>query len=301
MLKFKSTICYYSRTLLLFTMALVIGVLSACTSGSDSGKIKAVAAENFYGEVIKAVGSDLVEVISLLDKPDADPHDYEPTPKASKAVHNAKLVVYNSLGYDEWTKKMIDASSDAANKMVIAVATDVMGKQEGDNEHVWYNPETLPKLAKLIAEKLGKLDPGNSAVYQKNADAYIATLAPLTSLIKELKQTAAVPIAVSEPIADYLVEALNLTITNKKFEAAIEEGTDPAPADIAQLQDNIKGKKIKLLVNNIQSSSAVVKNMVDLAKQSGVPVVDVTETLPTGKNYQEWMIGQLNQFKAALK
>lgn len=274
---------------------------SSDKSASSGGKIKLVAAENFYGEAAKAVGGDYVEVTSILNSPDADPHDFEPTPEASKAVHDAKVVIYNGIGYDEWMKKLIDASGDAKNKNVIAVGSDIMGKKEGDNEHVWYNPDTMPKYADKLAERLGKLDPEHKDAYQKQADAYKTTLKPFTDLAKELKQTASVPIAVSEPVFDYMADALKLTITDKKFSLAAEESTDPAPADIAQLQNDIKNKKIKMFVNNIQASSPTVKNIADLAKSNGIPVIEVTETLPAGKNYVQWMVDILNQIKTALK
>jgi zinc/manganese transport system substrate-binding protein len=302
----KSSLTYrlYSKASLLLSIVLIVSLVAGCSSAKDSknsGKIKIVAAENFYGEVAKAVGGDFVDVISILTSPDMDPHDFEPTPQASKDIDAAKIVIYNGAGYDEWMSKLTLASGDAKNKTVISVAKDVMGKKEGDNEHVWYNPETFPKYAKDLAEKLGKLDPANAAAYTKQADAYIATLAPFTDLAKSLKQASPVPIAVSEPVFDYMAEALNLSITDEKFKMAAEEGIDPAPADIVQLQNDIKNNKIKMFVNNIQNSSPTVKNMVDLATKSGVPVIEVTETLPKDKNYVQWMTDQLNQIKTALK
>jgi zinc/manganese transport system substrate-binding protein len=271
------------------------------TASSSDSKIKLVAAENFYGEASKAVGGDYVEVTSILNSPDADPHDFEPTPKESKSVHDAQIVVYNGIGYDEWMKKLIDASGDAKNKTVIVVGSDIMGKKEGDNEHVWYNPEMMPKFVDRLAYQLGQLDPGHKDAYQKQADAYKASLAPFTNLVKELKQVSPVPVAVTEPVFDYMTEALNLSVIDKKFSMAAEEETDPAPADVAQLQNDIKDKKIKMFINNIQASSPTVKNISELAKQNGVPVIEVTETPPSGKKYVDWMTAQLNQVKTALK
>lgn len=198
-------------------------------------------------------------------------------------------------------KKLIDASGDAKNKTVIAVGSDIMGKKKGDNEHIWYNPDTMPKFVDRLADQLSKLDPTHKDIYRKQADAYKASLAPFAGLVKELKQTSPVPVAVSEPVFDYMTEALNLTVTDKKFSMAAQEQTDPSPADIAQLQNDIKSKTIKMFVNNIQASSPTVKNIAELAKQNGVPVIEVTETLPNGKNYVQWMVDQLHQIKEALK
>lgn len=159
----------------------------------------------------------------------------------------------------------------------------------------------MPKYVDRLAEQLSKLDPSHKDAYRKQADAYKASLAPFANLVKELKQASPMPVAVSEPVFDYMAEALNLSVSDKKFSMAAEEETDPAPADLAQLQKDIKDKKIRMFVNNIQASSPTDKNMVELAKQNGVPVIEVTETLPSGKNYVQWMVDQLNQIKAALK
>lgn len=71
---------------------------NAESASYPADKIKLVAAENFYGEAAKAVGGDYVEIISILNNPDTDPHDFEPTPEASKSVHDAQIAVYNGIG-----------------------------------------------------------------------------------------------------------------------------------------------------------------------------------------------------------
>ncbi|NBD24129.1 metal ABC transporter solute-binding protein, Zn/Mn family [Paenibacillus glycinis] len=270
------------------------------TGGIGSSKIAIVAAENFYGEVAEAVGGDYVDVTSLLTSPDADPHDYEPTPDASKAVDGASVVIFNGIGYDEWMQKLIDASGKAADKTVVRVASDVMAHQDGDNEHVWYNPETMGKYADYLADRLGKLDPVHKQDFADQASDYKQSLAPLTEAVASLKQADPLPVAVSEPVFDYMAQALNLKITDEKFELAAEEETDPAPQDVARLQNDIKAKNIRFFVNNTQATSQTVQNLVDLANENGVPVIEVTETLPSGKNYLTWMTDILDQIKAAL-
>jgi len=110
-------------------------------SGSPGGKIRIVSAESFYGEAAQAVGGDKVEVVSVLNRPGTDPHEFEPTPEVSRAVSRADLVLYNGLGYDDWMAKLIGASG--RKTAVIKVGEDVMGRHNGDNEHVWYDPDTM--------------------------------------------------------------------------------------------------------------------------------------------------------------
>jgi zinc/manganese transport system substrate-binding protein len=285
----------------------LIFLLSACGSSlntknvsTSNGTIKVVAAENFYGEVAKAVGGDHVEVTNILNNPNTDPHDYEPTPDVARKVSNSQIIVYNGIGYDSWMDKLINADSSSKSKSITKVADDVMGKKEGDNEHIWYNPDTMPKLAKKLANDLAKIDPSRAQTYQKNAQVFISSLAPLQEKVQKLKQTSKAKIDVSEPVFDYMANAINLEINDEKFSRAIDNGTEPSASDVGQLQSDIKGKNIKLFVYNVQNSSPTVDHLVKMAKSSGVPVIKVTETEPKGKNYLQWMNDQLDQVAKAL-
>jgi zinc/manganese transport system substrate-binding protein len=299
--KIPSRIMYFTLTVSSALLLTACGAASNTTSSKteSTNQIKIVAAENFYGEVAKAVGGDQVEVTSILDNPNTDPHDFEPTTDVARTVSNAQVIVYDGIGYDAWMDKLIDANSSAKSKSIIKVADDLMGKKQGDNEHVWYDPDTMPKLANKIADDLAKLDPSHAETFKQNAQSYIASLEPLQATVRKLKQTSDVKIAVSEPVFDYMANALHLRIADAKFSKAVDEGTDPSAADVAQLQSDIKGKHVKAFVYNVQNSSPTVDTLVKLAKSSGVPVVEVTETKPKGKTYLQWMTGQLNELGKA--
>jgi zinc/manganese transport system substrate-binding protein len=264
-------------------------------AGASGPKIKVVAAEDFYGEVAQAVGGDRVAVTSILNDPNVDPHEYEPTADASKAVADAQVVVYTGIGYDDWMDKLIKANTATNTKQVVAVGSDLLGRAAGDNPHVWYDPATMPKLADRLAEVLGQLDPGQAQDYQNRAKSYIRTLTPLTDEIARLKQPTPVAIDASEPVFGYLADALNLKMNDPKFAKAIEDGNDPNARDVINVQNDIKQKRIKFFVFNIQTVDPTVKNIVQLAESNGIPVVKVTETEPTGENYSQWMTGQLDQ------
>lgn len=104
------------RNALVGTLAVVS--LAACgttTPSADNGKIQVVASTNVWGSVVKAVGGDAVEVKALLDDPSADPHSYESKPADAALVKDAKLVVFNGGGYDDFFAKLI--TSDATKKI----------------------------------------------------------------------------------------------------------------------------------------------------------------------------------------
>ena len=125
---------------------------------------------------------------------------------------------------------------------------------------------------------------------------------PLTQTIAQLKaQYAGTPVAVTEPVFGYMAAAIGLNvITPEQFQKAIEDGDDPPAKALAQMEDQLKSHQAKVLLYNTQTVSPVTTRVQDLAKKVGVPVVGVSETEPPDKSFQQWMLSQLENLKAAL-
>lgn len=269
---------------------------AAKQSSSNGSKIQVVASLDFYGEVAKAVGGNKVSVQSIINNPAVDPHDYEPTTKVGKSVASADLVVASGIGYDGWMDKVVKSADKSKN--YLRVADDLMNKKEGDNEHIWYDPRTMPKLANTLADKFAKKDPADKATFKANAKKYIASLDNLNTLINKLKSKVNGQLVdVSEPVFGYALDYLGYKVNDDHFSKSTEDGTDYSAKDIHGIETDIKEKKIAFFVNNIQASSKTVNQLVKLAEQNNVPVLKVTETLPKGKNYRTWMTSQYQQLE----
>jgi zinc/manganese transport system substrate-binding protein len=89
-------------------------------------------------------------------------------------------------------------------------------------------------------------------------------------------------------------------LTPPGFAKSIENGTDPAPSDVAAQQDLLTGHKVKVLLYNSQATSPVTETIKSLAGQSGISVVGVSETMPTGVDYVDWQLAQLNTLESAI-
>jgi len=269
---------------------------AAKQSSSNGSKIQVVASLDFYGEVAKAVGGNKVSVQSIINNPAVDPHDYEPTTKVGISVASADLVVASGIGYDGWMDKVVKSADKSKN--YLRVADDLMNKKEGDNEHIWYDPRTMPKLANTLADKFAKKDPADKATFKANAKKYIASLDNLNTLINKLKSKVNGQLVdVSEPVFGYALDYLGYKVNDDHFSKSTEDGTDYSAKDIHGIETDIKEKKIAFFVNNIQASSKTVNQLVKLAEQNNVPVLKVTETLPKGKNYRTWMTSQYQQLE----
>ena len=86
------------------------------------GKIGVVAAENFYGDIAKQIGGDRVEVVSIMNNPDQDPHLFETTPGVVRQIADAQIVIVNGADYDPWMDKLLAAAPRPGRTVISAAA-----------------------------------------------------------------------------------------------------------------------------------------------------------------------------------
>ena len=262
-------------------------------------KIPVVAAENFYGDVVQQLGGERVDVTSILSNPDQDPHLFEASPKTARALQHASLVVYNGADYDPWMAKLLAASKGA--KRTTIVAADLTGRKSGDNPHLWYDPATMPKVARAVSEALVAADPAHKSAYDANLAKFLDSLKPVQAKAADLHgRYAGTPVTATEPVFGYMSDAIGLDMRNMRFQMAAMNDTEASASDIAAFERDLREKRVRVLIYNSQATEALTKRMLKLAQQSNVPTVSVTETEPAGNTYQTWMLSQLDALGAAL-
>lgn len=283
-------------------LGLLLGIsvlLAGCQSKTAApkttdGKINIITSLDFYGQTAQKVAGKYGNVTSVIDRPSLDPHSFEPTVATAKKASQAQLIIYNGIGYDDWMQKLIVNKEPGTR--VIEVGTTIAKQTDGANEHIWYNPTTMPRLATKIAADLAKIQPQHKRYFEQQARAYQDSLTPITKELAGLKKHVhGQRVAVSEPVFDYSLKALGYKISNNHFAKSIEDGADPSPRDISQMQSDIKHHRIAFFVENTQTDSNIITNMVKLAKKYDVPVLKVTETLPAHQTYESWMLSQYQQ------
>lgn len=281
-----------------FAAALLAAGLASPSHAADS-KLGVVAAENFYGDIAKQIGAGGVDVASIMSNPDQDPHLFETTPGVIRQIGAAQIVIYNGADYDPWMEKLL-AAAPTADRVAINVA-NLVGKKAGDNPHLWYDPPTMPAVAKALADALSKADPSHKAGYESRLKTFMASLEPMHKKISAIaSKYAGTPVTASEPVFGYMAAALKLKMNNEAFQLSVMNSTEPSARDVAAFEDGLKGHTVKVMFYNKQASDKIVQHLVELAHKSKVPVVGVTETEPSGKTYQQWMMSELNDTEAAL-
>src|SRR2546428_809527 len=154
-----------NRTIRSVCFAALAGLLLAScgtpAGGSGTGTLQLIAGENFWGSIAAQLGGSHVSVTSILSNPNTDPHDYESSATDARAFATADYVVLNGAGYDDWGQKLLSANP-SQNRKVFTVA-ELLNKKAGDNEHFWYNPDWVEKVADRITADYQALDPAYTA------------------------------------------------------------------------------------------------------------------------------------------
>lgn len=279
------------------------GCSSSSSAGSDDGTVRIVASTNVYGDIAESIGGDAVTVTSLMSDPAQDPHSFEASAQNQLAISKARIVIENGGGYDDFMQTLEKGAKNGDATVLNVV--DLSGKKATDgelNEHVWYDFPTVQKFVGALTDALVKADPAHASDFEKNRDAFLKQVTSLEDATAALKSSySGAGVAITEPVPLYLLEAAGLVNrTPEKFSEAIEQESDVSPVVLNDTLALFSEHEVKLLAYNEQTTGTATERVLDAAKKAGVPVVPVTETLPEGKHYIDWMRGNIDAIGKAL-
>ena len=294
----------------LAALSIAVAVLSAACSSSSApastadstATIVAVGAENEYANVIGQIGGKYVHVTAIESNPNTDPHSFEASASVAQVVSSAELVVQNGLGYDTYMNK-IEAATPSAKRKVIDVQNLLGLPDSTPNPHLWYQPATMPAVAKQVARDLAAQQPSHAAYFTANAAAFDRSLQPWYQAIATFKAAyPGTPVATTEPVGDYMLQAAGAdNLSPFTFQADVMNGVDPAPQYVSLENNLFSGRKVKVFLYNQQVTDSLTASFLTMARRYGIPVVGVYETMPTpGYDYQSWMLAEVNALQRAV-
>src|SRR5262249_9925519 len=262
-------------------------------------QIAVVAAENFYGDIARQIGGDRVSVVSVMNNPDQDPHLFETTPGIVRQIAAAQIVILNGANYDSWMDKLLAAGP--RHDRIVVNAARLAGYKAGDNPHLWYDPATMPTVATAIADALAKADATHASDYSARLKVTLAALNQVAQRVVQLKaKHGGTPVTPTEPVFGPMARALGLTMRNERFQLAMMNDTEPSARDVAAFENDLKERKVRLLIYNSQVSEKLTERLRDIARRAKVPVIGVTETMPPNVKFQDWLLGELDTLNKAL-
>lgn len=302
--------------------------LAACGDSGDSDSaapdttaqcpatpVDVVVSVDQWGDIVSRLGGDCARVTTVLASSAVDPHDYEPAPSDAAEFDGAQLVVINGGHYDEWAAKL--AASSAPDAPVVNALEASGGAEhaedghadEGDshegeaNPHAWYNPAAVTGVADAVTAELGKLAPNAAGYFDERRAAFTETMKPYDDSIQTIKANATgKTYAATESVFDDMAAALGLANrTPEGYQAASANEAEPSPADLDAFLRLLADRGVDVLIYNVQTEGSVPQQIRAAAEQAGVPVVDVTETVPPGTDsFETWQVNQLDALAKAL-
>ncbi|WP_245647031.1 zinc ABC transporter substrate-binding protein AztC [Microtetraspora niveoalba] len=259
---------------LLAAIALVASLAVAGCADADERRPAVVVTTNILGDVTRRIVGDEAEVTVLM-KPDADPHSFAVSAREAAVIEKAALVVHNGLGLEEGVLRNVEAAAQsgvptlAVGEHVDPIrfatatpgdagqadrngATDGGGSasEERPDPHFWTDPRRMAMAVDVIAERIThEVDGVDAAAVRANAARYRAEIEALDAWIRE--RFATVPpdrrkLVTNHHVFGYLAERYGFTVVG----AVIPSGTtlaSPSAADLKTLADTVRAAGVRAI------------------------------------------------------
>lgn len=292
------------RSLLLAAAVIVVGACgtgAASTAPSGGGALSVVTTTTVFADIVKNVGGDRVTVHSIIPS-GVGPEDYEPKPDDAKSLAGAALIVSNGVGLDDFVKKLLAASGDAASaRLVLGDGIPTITVDGTPNPHFWLDPSLVAQYyVPAISAKLTALDPAGAGTYRANATAYTAALGALDTELQA--QIAQLPDANRKLVTFH--DAFPYFARHFGFELVgvilANPGQEPSAGDLARLVDTVKAAGVKAVFSESQFNPSLAQT---LAQEAGITNVVTTlyndalgpSPADTYLGMMRWNVGQIVQ------
>ena len=292
------------------TLAALLVVVLGCagpaaTPRPGGGPLMVVTTTTVFGDLVKQVGGDRVEVHSLVPR-GGEVHTFDPAPSDAVALNRARLLILNGLGLDDWLLSFAQQAG-ADGIPLLALGENLEGVQylegaQAFNPHLWMSPAYARLYVDRIRLKLGEIDPAGQAAYDVNADAYDQRLAELDAWVAQ--QLGAVPAERRKVVSfhdafPYFARAYGIEIVGVVVEAP---GQDPSAAEVVRLVQAIRAAGVSAILTETQFNPDVAQT---IAAETGAAVVGglYTDTLGDSPidTYEAAIRFDVEQIRAALE
>jgi manganese/iron transport system substrate-binding protein len=160
---------------LLTTAVVFIAGMVLAGPAAAQEKFKAVTTFTVIADIAQNVAGEAA-VVESITKPNAEIHNYQPTPGDILRAQDAKLIFWNGLNLEQWFERFFNNISDVPS-VVVSDGVEPMGIAEGPytgkpNPHAWMSPEAALIYVENIRKAFVEHDPENAETYNRNAAAY---------------------------------------------------------------------------------------------------------------------------------
>jgi zinc/manganese transport system substrate-binding protein len=294
------------RTFVAVATAAALVLLGGCGSGGDDAaasgtgatsgdRLAVVATTPEVADFVRTIGGGTVTVTQVI-KPNVDPHDYEPTPADIKAIGEAKLVIKNGVGLEEWLDQTIESAGfqgtvvDSSQGVTLREGgheeEDEHAEEEAEGEHaveehdphIWHDPRNAKIMVTNIEKSLAAADPAHATAYAANLTTYAAELDKLDA--DNEAAFAKIPVEQRKLVTNHDAFGYYVDRYKLQFVGSVIPSLDTS-AELSAQQLNDLVAKIKATGTKaiFTESSLPPKSAEAIAKQAGVKVVGGADAL----------------------
>ncbi|MZF86643.1 zinc ABC transporter substrate-binding protein AztC [Streptomyces sp. SID5643] len=275
------------RTLLLLLLTFALaGAGTGCAGGDDRPRV--VVTTNILGDITQEIVGDEADVTVLM-KPNADPHSFGLSAVQAAELERADLVVFNGLGLEENVLRHVESAREAgvatfeAGKAADPLTFQAQGAGGPEAEagqpdpHFWTDPDRVRKAAGLIADQVVEhVDGVDEKTVRANADRYDDRLADLATWME--KSFDRIPekqrsLVTNHHVFGYLAERFGFRVIG----AVIPSGTtlaSPSSSDLRSLTQAMS----KAGVQTVFADSSQPKRLAEVLRTElggGVRVIEL--------------------------
>ncbi|WP_410657248.1 zinc ABC transporter substrate-binding protein AztC [Amycolatopsis sp. lyj-112] len=262
------------RVLALLTAALLTA--SGC-SGSEGDKASVVVTTNILGDITRTIVGDQAEVTVLM-KPNADPHSFGISAQQAAGVERAGLIVYNGLGLEEGMLRTVRAAEENGVPAIpVGERANPIGYAGNDavdrpDPHFWTDPGRVRDAVKAIADDVIAHVAGvDAAVIRGNAERYRGEIEALDATMAE--KFGRIPperrkLVTNHHVFGYLAQRYGFEVIG----AVIPGGTtlaSPSSSDLKALADTVRSAGVPVVFADSSQPDRLARV---LAEQAGLHV-----------------------------
>jgi zinc/manganese transport system substrate-binding protein len=224
----------------LWLTVLAVALLATPLRAED--RLDVVASFSILADVVKNVGGDKVNVVSLVG-PNGDVHVYTPAPSDAKKNVEAKVLFINGLGLEGWLPRLVQSAGSKARIVTVSDGVAPMQLGSAADPHAWQSVPNVKVYVTNIRDALSSADPADDAVYRANADRYLKELDALDAEVRAA--IAKIPPDRRKVITTHDAFGYFATAYGIAFLApvGVSTETEPSARDIAALIRQIRMEK----------------------------------------------------------
>lgn len=273
-----------SRRMLTQTLSIAVAVFAATACGTGVGSsdpgassatvtpgadaLKVVTTTTVFADIVQNVGGSRVSTSSIIP-PGVGPEDYEPKPDDAKRLNDARLIVSNGVGLDDFLDDLLASGSGGDTpRLVLGDGIPTLTVDGEENPHFWLDPSLVKQYyLPAIAARLSELDPDGKASYDANMESFGATLDALDSELTA--KIDAIPAANRKLVTFH--DAFPYFSRHFGFEEVgviIQNvGQEPTAGELAALVEKVKSAGVRAVFSEAQFSPDLSRT---LAQEAGV-------------------------------